>query len=251
MDAKDEWPRRQEAYSKVAFEARLRRLGDSRWARRIFRYLSLTGIRTQWSNRVHRLRGKFEFFAETDSGTPEGLTPHSVRTRVREVENAQWRSGVLRKSTLRMYGEHKTSARTEKFHDNSVGSALLFEARAGASVFRLAGALRTLTYLHRFDEAPEVQAAICRCCAETSETAEHINNGLCPSLSTPSRGHHHRRSDLHQQRKTTMPLPTKLRCTMEPPLSVVLRFGFRPISGVAEFFRPHNLRKGKKLVNAK
>ncbi|KAH7968470.1 hypothetical protein HPB52_008548 [Rhipicephalus sanguineus] len=38
---------------------------------------------------------------------------------------------------------------------------------------------------------------------------------------------------------------------MEPPLSVVLRFGFRPISGVAEFFRPNNLRKRKKLVNAK
>ncbi|KAH7971952.1 hypothetical protein HPB52_004383 [Rhipicephalus sanguineus] len=36
---------------------------------------------------------------------------------------------------------------------------------------------------------------------------------------------------------------------MEPPLSVVLRFGFRAISGVAEFFRPSNLRKGKKLVN--
>lgn len=38
---------------------------------------------------------------------------------------------------------------------------------------------------------------------------------------------------------------------MEPPLSVVLRFGFRPISGVAEFFRPSNLRKRKKLVNVK
>ncbi|KAH7968495.1 hypothetical protein HPB52_009014 [Rhipicephalus sanguineus] len=38
---------------------------------------------------------------------------------------------------------------------------------------------------------------------------------------------------------------------MEPPLSLVLRFGFRPISGVAEFFRPSNLRKGKQLVNAK
>ncbi|KAH7955759.1 hypothetical protein HPB52_003743 [Rhipicephalus sanguineus] len=38
---------------------------------------------------------------------------------------------------------------------------------------------------------------------------------------------------------------------MEPPLSVVLRFGFRPISGVPEFFRPSNLRKRKKLVNVK
>ncbi|KAH7944382.1 hypothetical protein HPB52_018862 [Rhipicephalus sanguineus] len=36
---------------------------------------------------------------------------------------------------------------------------------------------------------------------------------------------------------------------MEPPLSVVLRFGSRPSSGVAEFFRPSNLRKRKKLVN--
>ncbi|KAH7936024.1 hypothetical protein HPB52_016694 [Rhipicephalus sanguineus] len=36
---------------------------------------------------------------------------------------------------------------------------------------------------------------------------------------------------------------------MEPPLSVGLRFGSRPISGVAEFFRPSNLRKRKKLGN--
>ncbi|KAH7935849.1 hypothetical protein HPB52_014345 [Rhipicephalus sanguineus] len=38
---------------------------------------------------------------------------------------------------------------------------------------------------------------------------------------------------------------------MEPPLSVGLRFGSRPISGVAEFFRPSNLRKRKKLGNVK
>lgn len=96
-----------EACSKIAFEARLRHLSDSRWTRCIFWYLYLKSIRTQWSNRVHRLRGKFGFFGETDSGLPEGLTPCSVRTQVREIESAQWRSGVLRKSTLRMCRKHK------------------------------------------------------------------------------------------------------------------------------------------------
>ncbi|KAL3181090.1 hypothetical protein MRX96_037144 [Rhipicephalus microplus] len=37
-----------------------------------------------------------------------------------------------------------------------------------------AGALRALTYRRRFDHDPQVQAAICCCCAEMSETAEHL-----------------------------------------------------------------------------
>ncbi|KAH8026785.1 hypothetical protein HPB51_024504 [Rhipicephalus microplus] len=65
-----------------------------------------------------------------------------------------------------MYGKYKAELGREKLYDNSVGCTLIFEARAGA--------LRTLTYRSRFDQDPQVQAAICRCCSETNETAEHL-----------------------------------------------------------------------------
>ncbi|KAH6933085.1 hypothetical protein HPB50_011901 [Hyalomma asiaticum] len=38
---------------------------------------------------------------------------------------------------------------------------------------------------------------------------------------------------------------------MEPPLSLLLLFGFRQVSGVRELFRPSNLYKGETLVNAR
>ncbi|KAG0421626.1 hypothetical protein HPB47_002493 [Ixodes persulcatus] len=49
-------------------------------------------------------------------------------------------------------------------YDNSLGSRLLFEARAGA--------LRTLVYRERFD--PKVVSTMCRACREEPGTVEHL-----------------------------------------------------------------------------
>ncbi|KAH7980552.1 hypothetical protein HPB49_017178 [Dermacentor silvarum] len=54
--------------------------------------------------------------------------------------------------------------RREYFYDNSVGSSLLFEARAGR--------LRTLAYRHHND--PTIASTICRACGEDDESIQHI-----------------------------------------------------------------------------
>ncbi|KAH7952413.1 hypothetical protein HPB52_022843 [Rhipicephalus sanguineus] len=60
------------------------------------------------------------------------------------------------KSTLLSYRTHKADIGMEPLYDNSGGSALLFEPRAGA--------LRTLGYRRKFDTLAVVARAICRIC---------------------------------------------------------------------------------------
>ncbi|KAH7977624.1 hypothetical protein HPB49_003053 [Dermacentor silvarum] len=84
------------------------------------------------------------------------------------------------KTTLRLYCDNKGTITPEPIYDNSGGSALLFEARAGA--------LRTLDYRSRFDCAPEVQAAVCRVCGSERETAEHLVLNCAKLSPTPKEG---------------------------------------------------------------
>ncbi|KAG0431634.1 hypothetical protein HPB47_021574, partial [Ixodes persulcatus] len=69
------------------------------------------------------------------------------------------------KKTLQVYLTHKTIIASEALlYDNSLGSRLLSEARAGA--------LRTLVYRRRFDAT--VTTSTCRVCGGYDETVEHI-----------------------------------------------------------------------------
>lgn len=47
------------AQSEIAYEGRLGRMTDTRWAQ----YIHFTGIRTKWCTRLHVLPRKFSFFA--------------------------------------------------------------------------------------------------------------------------------------------------------------------------------------------
>lgn len=60
------------------------------------------------------------------------------------MEDAACQLALADKETLSFYGQHKNSIKAVRLYDNSVGSALLFEARAGA--------LYTLTRQQVFDE---------------------------------------------------------------------------------------------------
>lgn len=155
-----------EASSKVAFEDRLRQMEDQRWARRVFRYMGFRGTQTAWTTRVRTLSRKFGFLAQPLQASGAQRRSHAARQRVREVETEQWCSSMLGKSTLELYHSPKSTPATENFYDNDTGSALLFEARAGA--------LRTLLYWQRFDASPMVQSAICRACGEAQECAMHV-----------------------------------------------------------------------------
>ncbi|XP_037562749.1 uncharacterized protein LOC119442090 [Dermacentor silvarum] len=132
-----------EAKSKISYDGRLRAMGKHRWARRVFDYVTVNGVRTRWMKRLQQLRKKFGFFC-----CPT------------QAENAQ----VSAKATLQLYRTCKTDIHREDFYDNSIGSSLLFEARAGA--------LRTLEYRHHFD--PTIASTICRACGEEDESIEHI-----------------------------------------------------------------------------
>ncbi|KAG0428457.1 hypothetical protein HPB47_024547, partial [Ixodes persulcatus] len=72
---------------------------------------------------------------------------NEVRRRVKEAETTHWVKEANKKSSLQIYSAHKDTIGPEAYYDNSLGSRLLFEARAGA--------LRTRLYRQRFDPAIE------------------------------------------------------------------------------------------------
>ncbi|KAH7953359.1 hypothetical protein HPB49_007349 [Dermacentor silvarum] len=92
------------------------------------------------------------------------VSAKAVSNQVRQRETEMWRMAMDTKSTLQLYRTCKTDIHREDFYDNSIGSSLLFEARAGA--------LRTLEYRHHFD--PTIASTICRACGEEDESIEHI-----------------------------------------------------------------------------
>ncbi|KAG0434837.1 hypothetical protein HPB47_018841 [Ixodes persulcatus] len=104
------------------------------------------------------------FFHDPVQEDSEGKWAREVRGRVRDAETAHWMEEAGKKSTLDVYRAHKHNIRAEDFYDNSLGSRLLFEARAGV--------LRTLAYRQRFD--PTIMTIQCRLCDQEAETIEHL-----------------------------------------------------------------------------
>ncbi|KAH7979446.1 hypothetical protein HPB49_009431 [Dermacentor silvarum] len=155
-----------EARSKAAYEGRLRLMNNERWARRVFRYTSLKGVSTQWSRRLYSLCRKFSLFSDPVQEDSERKWSMEVRTRVQEAETSMWQSAMDQKSSLALYRVHKTTISVERLYDNSAGSALLFETRAGA--------LRTKVYRRRFDQSVDDSTVQCRACGDDEENIEHI-----------------------------------------------------------------------------
>lgn len=153
-----------EAASKIAYRGRLTLMRRTRWARRVFEYLSATCMRTDWTRRLYQLEKKYGFFAEASPIETAAKWTVEVRMRVREAEETRWREAMEAKSTLECYRKHQDSICGSRLYDNSIGSSLLFEARAGA--------LRTLEYRRKFDAT--VVSNLCRVCGVASETQEHL-----------------------------------------------------------------------------
>ncbi|KAM7289429.1 hypothetical protein ISCGN_029558 [Ixodes scapularis] len=154
-----------EASSKIAYDGRLRLMDRCRWAKRLFIYTNLTGLRTRWQKRLYQLQHKYGFFSEPVDASTETLWTSEVRKRVPDYETQQWLQDAQKISTLGVYlANKKTIASEVRLYDNSLGSPFLFEARAGA--------LRTLCYRRRFDNT--VTSTTCRVCGVNAETVEHI-----------------------------------------------------------------------------
>ncbi|KAH7977903.1 hypothetical protein HPB49_003930 [Dermacentor silvarum] len=117
-------------------------MNNERWARRVFRYTSLKGVSTQWSRRLYSLCRKFSLFTDPVQEDSERKWSMEVRTRVQEAETSMWQSAMDQKSSLALYRVHKTTISVERLYDNSAGSALLFETRAGALRTKIASRKR-------------------------------------------------------------------------------------------------------------
>ncbi|KAH7971287.1 hypothetical protein HPB49_021111 [Dermacentor silvarum] len=107
-------------------------MNKERWARRVFRYTCLKGVRTQWSRRLYNLCRKFALFTNPVQEDSERKWSTEVRTRVQEAETSMWQSAMDQKSSLALYRVHKTTISVDRLYDNSVGSALMFGTRTGA-----------------------------------------------------------------------------------------------------------------------
>lgn len=172
-----------EATSKITYYGRLRHMDSCRWARRLFMYTHLTGLRTRWQKRLHQLEHKYGFFSDPVEASSEREWASEVKKKVRDNEAQQWLRDAQTKKTLQVYLTHKTTIASEALlYDNSLGSRLLSEARAGA--------LRTLVYRRRFDAT--VTSSACRVCGGYDETVEHVvldcaglQPSRCPRLQSP------------------------------------------------------------------
>lgn len=164
-----------EARSKAAYEGRLRLMNDQRWARRVFRYTAIKGMNTPWRRRLHNLCRKYSLFTDPVQEDSERKWAVGVRNRVQEAETSMWQAAMEKKPSLALYRAHKTTISAERLYDNNVGSALLFEARAGA--------LRTQVYRRHFDPSLADGTVQCRTCGKDEENIEHLVlhcECLCP-----------------------------------------------------------------------
>ncbi|XP_077507480.1 uncharacterized protein LOC144118407 [Amblyomma americanum] len=143
-----------EASSKIAFEERLRKIGEKQWAKKVFGCLYIRTVDTKWRKQL------------------------SVKKKVKETERALWKTGMLRKSALGTYRIFKQEIGKENISDNCRGSFLIFEARSGA--------LRTKTYRVRYHEIDMLYiGTLCVACGEEEETAVHFIlfcRGLHPAV---------------------------------------------------------------------
>ena len=157
-----------EASSKIEFEERLRKMGEERWARKVFSYLYMKNVDTKWRKRTRKLSSKY-----LDNSRIPSQKETSVKKKVKETERDMWKVGMLTKSSLETYRTFKQEIAKEKIYDNSRGSSLLFEARTGV--------LRTKTYRAKYEGTD----TLCSACGEEEETAEHLImfcKGLHPTV---------------------------------------------------------------------
>ena len=145
-----------EAQSKICFEDRLRAMDPRRWAAKLFRYLYMKSVDTQWRRKTSRLTMKYVKI----SGEPK--TAKAIKKEARQTETNKWKEKMESKTSLEMYRAEKFEIRKENLYDNSKGSALLFEARAGC--------LRTKSFVGKYNH----NDGVCVVCGKETETIRHI-----------------------------------------------------------------------------
>jgi hypothetical protein len=150
-----------EARAKLGYEGRLRYMSSERWAKKVYRYVGVLGIKTLWEQKVRRI-GQWKgvdrrgVVLEEEKGW--------VRRERREADEQDRRERQERmgkKSSLKYYKGIVSEGKWTGIYTGSYGSDLLFRARTGS--------LETRRRMRWKGEGEE-----CKLCGHESEDLAHV-----------------------------------------------------------------------------
>lgn len=94
-----------EAQSKIDFEERLRKMEESRWDARAFRYLYRQNIDSQWRKRTRKLTSKYA------TGMASNMATKNVKRKGREAKTRLWVAAMEKKPAMTNYLKGKREVR--------------------------------------------------------------------------------------------------------------------------------------------
>lgn len=158
-----------EAQSKITFFERIRAMEDHRWPKLILTMTQLIGYKTKAQQQEIKLRQKYNCQNMRVQRGENGVYKFSsfsnkVRENITQKLDEVWERGMRNKSTLTEYRSYKKQRGViEHLYDNSRGSQLFVEARAGVLWTRH----RQIRLGHQVDP-------LCMRCHRSPETIKHI-----------------------------------------------------------------------------
>jgi len=157
-----------EAQGKLMYSLRLDEMNGERWISRLSAVKRALGIKTKWDRRVEycaRLLGyNKRDWERCDIGESE------VRRMIKDKQVEIWRGKMEQKSSLEVNrGGKRHWGGVEGLYDNTRGSGLLADARAGM--------LDTGVYRSHFEDVD----GVCKLCGQGEETVQHVVVA-CPVL---------------------------------------------------------------------
>ena len=157
-----------EVTSKLGYWIRIRDMNAERWVSTLQRVKRVLGLKTKWDRRVEYLARVIGY--NKVAWEQAGLGVGALKNRVTTEFESKWQLQMKEKSSLGVYREDKKHrGGVEELYDNSRGSGLLADARAGM--------LNTRVHRAHFLEV----SPVCPLCHQEEETVEHVVIG-CSAL---------------------------------------------------------------------
>lgn len=120
-----------EAKSKIKFKGRLVYMNENRFPKVVYNYLRFSGTETKWTRRVKNLDKRYGKDSKRKTNTTYQHWKEETENDVKRNQEEKWKEEVEKKKSLCLY-KVKERPKEEILYDNSRGSSLLFQARAGA-----------------------------------------------------------------------------------------------------------------------
>ena len=156
-----------EAKSKIVFYKRVEQMADNRWPKMIYKSAQINNIKLTAVERMRQLKWRFlceekDLTGYSTSRAALNAYKKYVFAKIKETTHEEWIQNMKNRSSLARYRAFKSECGTiEHVYDNTRGSTLLAEARAGF--------LKTRKFRSRFEEIDPN----CESCGEV-ETLEHV-----------------------------------------------------------------------------